>query len=361
MSHRYRTAMLRIALLNSTLLLGTLPACSDLVPPDIVLPSSSDVVFSVEPLVRDYTMAVGEEQQITLVVRNLVGEIMSIADSMTSFTLEVPADSAWVRVDSSGHILARSSKVGKIQIVATVRSGVPSMPVTTSTAVYVSITDTAAPVTAISIQPLPSDSARFGYGLTKRILGRAFTATGAEVVGVGMTIFTDRVQGVGSYISGFNNLLIQEIGPFWIRASALVYGTLLRDSLLFTGLERSTGTITMSRSGSTYLLSSIDWGKESTESGGLVLQPCGTVRFENKTTDTLRVTWSNPSNVLGCVPSDEYGDILELLPGGSAIRKIRAVGRYDWSMSRHDGAELTPVILPGGIPFANADGYVLIK
>jgi hypothetical protein len=123
-----------------------------------------------------------------------------------------------------------------------------------------------------------------------------------------------------------------KVGPDWVYASTLAYGTRYTDSLLVTVRNFTYRFIEVTNAPSGKGLVASPAYNDAT----VYLQPCGAIYWYNSTNAALDVTFSPADNAAQCEPGDTTTavSIRNMEPGTIAMRKFAGSASIRWIMAR---------------------------
>ena len=266
------------------------------------------------------------------------------------------SDPSRLRVSQSGRVIALKASNDDV-VSAGVRWTLNG--VTRTDAAHLVITATRLPVARIQIWAR-GDSTRTSFFNNGSCCGVYIVARNAAGDSVGLLrapLTTDpsysASQVMISYLGSIGPLIglaqyyvsTRIIGPYWLYAQSLVYGTPMRDSTQFTGLYPPEAVVTFTQDSGSVQIESLSHGNTNT------MQPCGALRFTNKTAVPIDITFDDPAKASGCRSADSTGNIENLLPGKNADRKFPVVGTAVWTARARDAG-------PGG---AALSGTVIMR
>jgi len=313
-------------------------------------PSATLGTVTISPI--NAIMAVGGTLQISATGTSLARTPIAEFDSVMYY-LPSLGDTARVRISPSGVVTALASTGFQNPVLLYViafKGGLAK-----EDEVTIQVTDAVVPgVSSLSIHPAPPDSAKLAQGSYKFLVPVIEnSATGASVDNptlrltvkpadapkvltwisgaVPPTLSYDQViQYVGDICCGTWNLVLAKTytGSAWIYASANVYGTDLKDSVLFNFSPRYEIAIN---------IANVFGSFEITGNGNTAgyVAPGGTVTISNSLAVTLglpvSVVFDDPSAALPESPGSDSGNVVGLGAGQRTVRKFVTPGTYHWT------------------------------
>jgi hypothetical protein len=293
-------------------------------------------------------LAVGDTRQLTFTASSLTGAPMTSFDQV-QYLLGSPADSAIVRVGADGTVTAlKAANLVRLNVVVK-RDGVFK-----GDQVLLQVTQSVVPNATLSIQQ--SDSTRLAAG-TVRTMQAALVdpATGASMpnpivrysvrpadvkrvalhrptISVGGSVIV--VQADNNPAPGANQIgAIAPEGTVWIHGSVDAYGTVLRDSVLFTLTYPFSTLIYVERIGTTIT--------SPAANQVVTLAPGATATFQsyvNPNVDpqlTIAVAFDNPGAATAASPPSttggSTGNISPLSGFQPSNRRFMTPGTYRWT------------------------------
>lgn len=256
---------------------------------------------------RAITLAVGGTQQLTPHAFAASGDSLGDAGTVTFAS----SDTTRVKVSPTGLISALAVTTSTVRIT----SAAQQHGVTLRDTAYVVVTATASPVTAMTLQPQGTDSARYGVLASKVLRGTFTTGTGVtQTPFVMLTAHSTavRLAPASQSVTGLWP------GAVWIYGSAMVYGTPFRDSVLMTFTDPVSVSLYLYTSGTQYVLTGAN--------ADSYLAVNGSVSFTNGTMGSVGVTFSDSTAFSG-------GNIQPLGYYESDSRQAIRPGRYTWTMN----------------------------
>lgn len=320
-------------------------ACVDVSVPKVTPPTEAELLVRVRAAQKGFLAAQGDTFRISLRATNLKGQLIEIApeDSLVF----ISSNEDMVRVDADGLITAVKPTAG--QLVTIVISLTKKSVTRLDTATIVVVPN---PVSVASIKITPVDSTRLGVLSGQQFIRiSAHDATGKKIPNLFIPIAFDRdfPQATGFIVlttivySAADTAYRRSVlnfgffGDLWLLASVNAFGTVLRDSVKFTGIYPSMQMITIDQHETLKTITSAQANQN------FLLQPCGSVMFSNATAEQIDIIFDDPSAVNECVLGDETGNITALEPGGMAIRKFRDLATRTWTVRNAAGTVLTAV------------------
>jgi len=336
---------------------GTLSVtgCADNSPtvPSPRAPSATLGLITASPM--NAILAVGDSFAVSVAGHAVDGSPLTGFDSVR-YVLNSIVDTLRVRVSPTGMITGRASSESNPVFlnVFAYKDGVGAFD-----QVVIQVTPTALSGVTLSIQPVPPDTARLTIGKTKQILPIISDGAGHSVANPQLRLFTNaddakRVSCYGSYFPNSSAPLtvtsaqlqlqmngctsasypnyIQAMAPgtAWIHAKALVYGTMLEDSVLymltnvtqtFIGVQNHNLNVTCFAC-------------------NVTVAPGGRVYFYNALSSGLgmgmAVTFDDPSAALADNPpatiGGSAGNVTAVLPGQYSTRIFSTPGTYGFTL-----------------------------
>jgi len=260
---------------------------------------------------RGITLAVADTQRLSLATFTAAGSVLSRPD-LVRFT---SADSTRVRVDTAGLLTALAVTTQPLRVIG----AVTHRGVTIADTVYVVVTATATPVVAMTLQPVPPDSAK-GAQLSSKVLRGTFTKAAGGTVNTPYVYLSVQSRTLAQLTPLTQAFTPRRVGPLWVYGSASVYGVQFTDSVRIDVSDPIAQTVYMAPATGT---------TASVASTGVVLYLAlnGTASFFNGTSQAgIGVTLSDPTAFTG-------GDIPSIGASASVTRKAIKAGRYTWTLS----------------------------
>lgn len=313
-----------------------LMSCIDASAPDRDPLMDDEILNYLLPTPLAATMAVGDTLPLQLDAYSLGGIVIPFKDySKVVFT---SSDITKVRIDSSGALIAVAPSNG---VVITITATYTHLAVTKQTSIEVVVTPTRADVRSIRI--FPRDSAQWaGVGT---VVAQAFTATPDAIAGAHVRVLVNKTGvpasagsvGLVRSIAGMYLAIIPAgLGEHWLYAVSNIYGTSFLDSLRIAGLYSATLPISITSD-------TISGELQSTMANThRIVQPCAAITFSNRTNSPVSILFDEPTEANGCAPGDLIGNIENLAPNQSSIRKFRNVGMRRWTVRRLDIGIIVP-------------------
>ncbi len=304
-----------------------LTSCAD---PSGPLPPTlkpSQILTSISLNIESAIAAVGDSLDFQVKAVSLSGDTLPITGNSLEWGV---SDASVMRIDQNGraHMLKASGGNVVSPWVRWTSNGI-----TRTGAAYIVITQNRDPVTNLEIRP-KGDSVRTALPETGICCGVSIIARNATGDSLGLIrapLLGDQegltisyfgpagvTLGLGQYLVG-----TRKVGPFWLYTEALVYGTMLRDSIQMMGLYPLNAAVTIKADPTTAEISSVSNGYSK------VIQPCGSILFINQLIQPVEIIFDDTSKVSGCVPGDAKGNIASFTRG-SVERKISS-GTVRWT------------------------------
>jgi hypothetical protein len=340
-----------------------------------VAPSTRDPNTALASIVAsplNVVMAVGDSFPVAITAQSVSGDPITRFDSIR-YVLNSIVDTIRVAVAPTGVVTARAVSGGSPVLlnVFAYKDGVGAVD-----QVVIQVTQTAFTGATLSIQPDPSDSTKIQLGDGKVIPPVIRNPnTGASVAGPRFRYTTtpDDAKKLGCYrlnipdvsqafstassalklngcagTFGLNQIRALSLGTAWVHADALVYGTMLHDSVQYTVTNPYQFYI---------YISNVNLNVTCTTSA--TIAPGGIVTFTNNIQAglgmSLAFTFDNPAAATdaGSSTGGSSGNITPLAGGESSSRAFMTAGTYPWHAAV-SGA--TP-------PFTNVtcDGAVIVQ
>ncbi len=316
----------------SILVLGMFAGCAD---PSGPLPSNlpPDKTFSYIKIdIESALVAVGDSVDLKATAYALSGDTLVIPPGELRWGV---SDASMLRTDQNGRIQMLKASGGDIVYpwVSWTTDGI-----TRSDSAYLIITQNREPIASIQIRP-QGDSVRTAAPASGACCGVSVIARSASGDSLGLVRAPLTVDpGISTYdvlisymgptgvLFGLGQYLVhvRKLGPFWLRAETIVYGTLLRDSIQMFGLYPSSTYVTLSPDRVTGEITSATNGFTET------IQPCGSMTFRNDRLQPVEIIFDDPGKVSGCVPGDATGNIDSLARNATLSRKLPA-GTVKWT------------------------------
>jgi len=308
-------------------------------------------------------IAVGETLSVTLHAKSIDGTPVTSYDSVL-YLYNYPTDTQYISISSQGVVTGKKATFPnnpvQIGIFAFKDGGMAY------DAAMVQVTDAVLPGAVLSIQPVPPDSARWQAGMDRRLTPMIYNPTTLDSIqGVSLrlefrsgdsasvrcqifptsslpsTIAQQALSknsctnGVNDYYNALNYFVGLRPDTIWIYANAMVYGTLLRDSLQFIITNPSVGLVYFYPSG-------LSIGRQEKYLNPSIV-PGGTVTFNNYYNPSygtsFTVTFDNPAAALadpnGSDPTS--GNIVGLQASQTATRQFTTSGTYGYTFTITDG------------------------
>jgi len=336
-----------------------------------VAPSLRDpsaVLGSIVASPANVVMAVGDSFAVAFAAQSVSGNAITQFDSV-QYVLDNIVDTIRVSVSPTGVVTARAVSGGSPVLldVFAYKDGVGAVD-----QVVIQVTQTAIAGATLSIQPGPSDSTKIQLGDGKVIRPVIQNpGTGASVSGPRFRLTTtpEDAKKLGCYrlsllsvpesfsalrLNGcavtfrLNQIRAAGLGTAWVHADALIYGTMLHDSVQYTVTNPYQFYI---------YISNVNLNVTCTTSA--TIAPGGVVTFSNNIQAglgmSLAFTFDNPAAATdaGSSTGGSSGNITPLVGGESSSRRFMTPGTYPWHAAV-SGA--TP-------PFTNVtcDGAVIVQ
>lgn len=316
-------------------------------PPPVTKPE--DALMRALSFPETMILAETDTGRIRLSAINVFGD--TVLPSENAVIKWTSSDVATATVDTNGVVTARRT-AGNEKISITAKWSQDGVTKSAVTSVYV--TATRLPIdhidfvsrdsTRTSASELGKGPGNWAVVIARNVNGDSLlaplpivtTAPSSKVASLGVLVYplgslAFLLGGTGPYA-----IISRHIGDYWLYAEAMVYGTMMRDSLKFTGLYVPATTIQIARDSLAGALVSPRAGVE------LVVQPCGSVNFQNQSQIPIDIVFDDSTKTGQCVPSDQIGNIANILPGGTATRKFPAVGTVQWTVRDRNTGQLTP-------------------
>jgi len=233
-------------------------------------------------------------------------------------------------------------------------------------AAMIQVTDAVLPGAVLSIQPTPPDSARWQAGMDKHISPLVFNPTTLDSVqGVAIRLEfrsgdsaavrcqtfptssyprtlsfealtkTNCTHGTNDYYNDLSYFVGLRPDTIWIHANAVVYGTLLRDSLQFIITNPAQGLVYFYPGG-------MSVGRQERYLNPAIV-PGGTVTFNNfydpSYGTSFNITFDNPAAAHPTPDGSDTtsGNIVGLKASQAATRQFMTSGTYGYSFTITDG------------------------
>jgi hypothetical protein len=286
------------------------------------------------------------------------------------YVLDAISDSVRVNVTPAGLVtgLAPTSIPVQIDLLAFANGTVRA------DKVLVNVTPTATSGLTLSLQPTASDSTKLASGSAKSIIPLLRNPTTGDTVAVPLLQYdvnpsdATRVAAYTSFIrmsTAFNGLLVERRlitptaltqnqimplvgeGTAWIYGEVNAYGSLLRDSVLYTFTYPYTATVATHKS-NLALLMTVNAGSalSSPAAVTLTLAPGAIVTFSNSvpSTDSLTITYTFDTPAAATAPPGSpstaggaSGNVTPLAGGQSSRRQFLTPGTYHWTTDAAGG------------------------
>lgn len=329
------------------MMLAVLMGCVESSAPRMDPIPHDQVLQSLKLSVLGATMAVGDTLRMAIEAKSLSGERIDIVSGAPP--VWTSSDLTKARVDSNGVIVA-VGPTGTDEVIITAKWTYRS--VTREATVNVMITSERHDIASIMLVSL--DSTRIGavseldLGSSPMISAIALNSAGQPVPEVKIRVTPMQLDevlynGIGVFdlsllgLSGMHLLIGGTyLGPFWMYASGLFYGVPLIDSLQYTGLYPAVENIAISRDTLTGLLVSPQAGSHT------IVQRCARMTYKNDSPFPIDIIFDDPAAVTGCVAGDGSGDIINILPGQTQIRKVPSERDIRWTVRRNDTGVIQP-------------------
>lgn len=273
-------------------------------------------------------VAVGDSLDLFPTAFSITGDTLPIEGNALEWGV---SDGSILTVDQNGRVHMIKESGGDI-VTSWVRW--TSNGATRSDSAYILVTQTREPVARLQIRP-QGDSVRISGDccgvsiIAKSATGDSLGIIRAPLVGDPALKLSELLilywgpWGVSIGLSQYT-VAGDRLGPFWLRTEALVYGTLLSDSIQMIGLYPPKSTVEFKTDPISTEITSVSDGHTR------FIQPCGTIQFWNRTSDTLEIVFDDPTKVSGCNPGDPTGDIPSLARNAMIERKVPS-GTVGWS------------------------------
>lgn len=334
------------------LMFGGAVSCVDTSAPPVPKLPLAEVLKSISVDPNAVIMALGDSLQLNISALNMLREPLSIPSGAP---VEWSSnDSEMVSVDSTGKIKALAT-TGATFINITAKWTHNGY--TGSQTVIVNVTPTRQSIAGLRITP--KDTTRTSENdepmpapPTTSLSVMAMDANGNPIGKIRVPL-TPRADAGYSYkdlqllylgpigaLFGLDDYVIISniIGDYMLYARANVYGTPLVDSLKFTGLYPSGVTVPIQKDSLSNSLVSTYTGQE------FFMQPCGNVKFENKTQTPIGIVFSDSTKADGCVPGDPSGNIASIPPGQKVTRKFSSTGTIQWTLRDPVTGNVVPAV-----------------
>lgn len=289
--------------------------------------------------------AVGDTLDLSAVAISLSGDTIAIPPGELEWGV---SDASMLHVNQDGRVHILKASDGNI-VYPWARW--TSYGITAADSAYVVITPTREPVAKLKIRPqgdsiktaLPESGACCGVSIfALNVAGDSLGLIRAPLLGDGSL---SQMELIISYMGpafaslGFGQYLVgvRKLGPFWLHTEALVYGTLLRDSIQMLGVYPSNAMVAIKPDPITSEISSVTNGHSK------VIQPCGAIMFQNQMASPIEIIFEDTTMVSGCVPGDPTGNIPSIPRFGHAERKIPA-GTVRWTARIKDSPPSSPTV-----------------
>lgn len=340
-----------------------------------VAPSTRDPSTALGGIVAsplNVVMAVGDSFPVAITAQSVSGDPITQFDSVR-YVLNSIVDTIRVGVSPTGVVTARAVSGGSPVLlnVFAYKDGVGAVD-----QVVIQVTQTAIAGATLSIQPDPSDSTKIQLGDGKvippviqnpgtgaRVSGPRFRFTTTPEDAKKLGCYRLNIPSVSQAFStassalrlngcaatfGLNQIRALSLGTAWVHADALIYGTMLHDSVQYTVTNPYQFYISVTN---------VNLNVTCVTSG--TIAPGGTVTFTNNIQAglgmSLAYTFDNPAAATdaGSSTGGSSGNITPLAGGESSSRMFMTPGTYTWHAAV-SGA--TP-------PFTNTtcDGTVIVQ
>jgi len=315
-------------------------------------PATTIGAVTIAPL--NAIMAVGDTLQFSMTAKSVAGTPLASYDSVRYF-LDNITDTLRVRVTPSGLVTARDVSSGPVLLDVLTWKGEAAR----ADQAILQVTATAIPGATLSIQPAPSDSTKLALGSAKMIVPVVANQTGQSVSNVWFrfTLSDADAAKVGCFVPSFSTSVIPvsiapvtlqastclalppdyifaltQSGTVWIHASATVYGVPLRDSVQYTLINGSSGTVWITDRNLNLI------GGEALF-GPVYIAPGGTVTFLNYINSNYHAsvvyTFDNPAAATATTPPSSQGgasgNITALTSGQGSSRQFLTAGTYTYT------------------------------
>lgn len=329
-------------------------ACADTPATPSMATSPSTTLAAVSASPQNTILAVGGTQQLSVAGTSLTEQPITQFDSVV-YKLDDLADTLRVQLTATGLVTGLASSVSPIRVdVYVFLNGVAR-----GDQVLLQVTPTVIAGLTLSIQPDVTDSARLAVGTPKFITPVIQNPGTGESVDNPTLLYSvkradaKRVQIYIPYLTLSSGIDISTqpsypyadvgqimplvpTGSAWIYASVSAYGTMLRDSVLYTFSYPYSMVIATGESGSVPLDISNAFADQV-----LTLAPGATITFANYGSDnnllTVSYTFDDPAAATEAdVPSSDggsTGNVSTLTSGLSSDRKFNTPGTYHWTAS----------------------------
>lgn len=302
---------------------------------------------------RNAILAVGGTLTMELSGQAMTGEAVTAFDSVV-FVLSSISDTARLGVDQDGTITGKaSSGTFPIELRAfAFKDGVGK-----GDRAVIQVTPAAVPGVSLSIQPAGTDSTKLALGLTKNIrpvirnagtgqsvpspqLRLVARATPAKAFSGGTPFLA--LPGIGGVseseplVFGRLNVIgaILGEGQSWIYAEVNAYGTLLRDSVLYTASYPYTATMALITQDRSFQI-----GLNEATAFNNKLAPGATLTIQNGLVAAsglpISVTFDDPAGATAAVPASTIGgasgNVASLTPGQTSRRRFLTQGTYRYT------------------------------
>lgn len=338
--------LLFLGLISSVI---SLAGCADPSGPLAPKLPPSQLLASITIDVGSAIVAVGDSIDLKAVALSITKDTLPIEGNSLEWGV---SDASMLRVNQNGRVYVLRESAGTI-VYPWVRW--TSNGVTRADSSYFVITQNRDPVASIQIRP-QGDSVRTGLPGSGTCCGVSIIARNAAGDSLGLIRAPlvsnpefSQSQLIISYLGplgiqiGSGQYLVgsRVIGPFWLMTEAVVYGTLMRDSIQMMGLYPPSTNIRITANAISGEITSVSNGFTK------IVQPCGAIEFNNRMTQPIEVIFDDTSKVSGCVPGDPKGNIDSIARNATISRKI-PLGTVRWT-ARVKGSDPSSPTISGTV------------
>lgn len=314
---------------------------------------ASSTLGNIQLSAVNVVMAVGDTLTITATGRTLTGTPVTEFDSVR-YALQNVTDTLRARLAPTGTVTAIAVSGTGTPVLLNVfafKGGVVAVD-----QANLQVTQSRIVGAALSLQPIPPATTTLATGQSKTLVPRIANGSGQQVASPRLrfdysatdsqkvSCYAPRITETSTYTQGelnltdcgskhlsLNQIYALQAGTAWVRASVLVYGTMLRDSVQYTFTNPLTGEIDV---GPSNVLSAFVPVRN-----GVVIVPGGTVTFYNafdpSFAASLTFTFDNPTAATAAddpsTDGGQSGNVTPLSGYQFTMRKFSTPGVYTWT------------------------------
>lgn len=304
-------------------------ACGEAIESTSPPPPVENVVWKLATKERSIIMMRGATQQLTPIAINLDGNPVSVGAGLYKFT---SSNEQVATVDGNGLVTAiATTDAAPIELYVTLRKD-NVMRIDT---LFLSITATS--VNIKSFQLIPMDSLRQGAQQPIMVFHSLIDENDNQIFDLYPKISFKSSSLALDFGGGI--YLPYAAGEMWFYGTITAYGKTFTDSLRYDIINPAYTPVTFSTRENGEL--SLDVGLHT------LIQPCGTVDWQNWSQDTIVVKLANTSAAGKCTEWQEDGDVGVIPPGSSVSRTFPNAGKVEWTLTKKSAP--SPVLFNGSI------------